>query len=72
MNSCTVSLPEGARHAVPVRSRANPSLHKSHPSVNLTPVDATLTTNLATIENKGLSQKLSPLDATLTKSAGGV
>jgi hypothetical protein len=40
--------------------------------VNLTPVDATLTTNLATIENKGLSQKLSPLNATLTKSAGGV
>src|SRR6266403_57129 len=41
---------------------------------NLMPVtylDATLTSPLASVENKGLTENLKPLDATLTKNIGG-
>jgi len=57
----------GARHAVPVR----PSRHKRTPTVNLNPLEATLTSLAATIANKGLTKIVSPLFATLTKYQGG-
>jgi hypothetical protein len=57
----------GARHAVPVRHPR----HKRTATVNLTPLEATLTRIAATIANKRLTRILSSLDATLTKNKGG-
>lgn len=48
-----------------------PSRHKRYPTVNLTPLEATLTRFAVTIANKGLMEILIPLDATLTKYQGG-
>ncbi len=55
----------GARHAVPVFSIS------PNPTVNLNPLEATLTKFAATIANKGFTEILSSLNATLTKYAGG-
>ena len=57
----------GARHAVPVR----PPRHKPTPTVNLTPVEATLTKIAVTTANRRLTDIVSPLNATLTKNRGG-
>ena len=49
---------------------ASPQRHKRPLTVNLTPLEATLTRFTATIASKALTGLLSPLDATLTKYAG--
>jgi hypothetical protein len=55
----------GARHAVPGSSIA------PTPTVNLTPLNATLTRFAVTAANKRLTKTLSPLNATLTKYQEG-
>jgi len=55
----------------PERPRnANPSRHKRPPTVNLTPLEATLTRFAVPIATKGLTKTLSPLHATFTKKRG--
>lgn len=52
-------------------TNATPSRHKPTPTVNLTLLDATLTTSAANTVNKGLTKTLKPVDATFTKYQGG-
>ena len=49
---------------------ANASRHKCPPTVNLTPLEATLTRFAVPIAAKGLTKTVSPLHATLTKKRG--
>jgi len=49
---------------------ANPSRHKRPPTVNLTPLEATLTRFAVTIATKGLTKTVSPLYATFAKKRG--
>jgi len=51
-------------------TNASPQRHKPTHTVNLTPLEATLTRFAATIASKGLTKLLSPLNATLTKYQG--
>jgi len=51
-------------------SNANPSRHKRPPTVNLTPLEATLTKLAVTIATKGLTKTVSPLYATFAKKQG--
>ena len=55
----------------PERPRnASHSGHKRPPTVNLTPLEATLTKLAVTIATKGLTKTVSPLYATLAKKRG--
>lgn len=74
-----------AGHAVPVLrdpytslhcpmvcpTSSSPSRRKSTPTVNLTPLNATLTASPVNAVNKGLTRTLNPLDATLIQFRGG-
>ena len=74
----------GARHAVPVLRISMINLYppmehammvcqsrrKRTHTVNLTPLNATLTLYAANTANKGLTETLKPLDATFTKLRG--
>jgi hypothetical protein len=51
-------------------TNASPQRHKPTRTVNLTPLETTLTRPAATITSKGLTRIVSSLDATLTKYEG--
>jgi hypothetical protein len=41
------------------------------PHISLTSLESTLMDPLVSVENKGLTEKLSPAESTLTKNSGG-